>query len=558
MKGIGRNLTSYGDADFSLFLRRAFLTSAGYDEDDLERPTVGIADTTSDLTTCHRSMPELVESVKRGVLEAGGLPFRFPTMSLGEILMSPTTMLFRNLMAMETEELVRSQPLDAVVYLGGCDKTLPAQLMASVSTDVPAVIVPVGPMRTGQWEGRRLGACTDCRGAWAEYRAGEIDDEELRGIEGSLCPTAGTCMVMGTASTMSCLLEAMGLAPAGGGTAPAVTAERLRIGVEAGRRAVALIRAGGPTTRDVVGPSTIRNAARVLAALGGSTNAVIHLLAVARRAGVPITLAELDAIWREVPVLVDCKPVGTGYLEDFHGAGGMRRLLAVMRPFLELDAPTVFGATLGATIGPEAGPAEWSKVIREPEDPVAPPGGIAALHGSLAPDGAVLKASAASESLLRHTGPAVVFDGPEDLAARIDDPSLNVTPDHVLVLRNAGPVAAGMPEAGSIPIPRHLAAVGVRDMVRVSDARMSGTAYGTVVLHCAPEAGVGGPLAFVHDGDPVSLDVPERRLDLLVDPDELDARRRSWQPSTPPQRGWRHLYAKHVLQANEGADLDFL
>ena len=555
--GINGNLTSYGDREFSKYIRRAFLSSAGYDSEDLERPVVGIVNTSSDYNTCHREMPQMVEAVKRGVLEAGGLPLAFPTISLHEILVSPTTMLYRNLQALETEEMIRAQPMDAVVLLGGCDKTVPAQVMAAVSADVPAICVVAGPMMTGRWRGERLGACTDCRRYWSLYRAGKLSEEEIHEVETALCFTGGTCMVMGTASTMACFVEALGLMLPGGATAPHASGERLKNAVASGRRAVALAREGLRPSK-ILSRQAFMNALTVLMALAGSTNAVIHLLAIARRAGLELTLADFDRIARRVPVLVDCKPTGTGYMEDFHSAGGVPVLLKALEPLLDTSVVGVTGQPLEELLRRVSPPGAWQNTIRTLDRPLRGPGAIAVLKGSLAPDGAVIKASAATPSLLRHRGPAIVFDSPEEVAARIDDPSLGITPEHVIILRNAGPVGAGMPEAGSMPIPRYLAEKGVRDMVRVSDARMSGTAYGTVVLHCAPEAAVGGPLALVQNGDLVELDVEERRLDLLVPEDELRRRRAHFVPPPLPARGWRRLYAEHVLQANLGADLDLL
>ncbi len=555
--GIDRNLTSYADAGFSKYLRRAFLASAGFDRADLDRPVVGIADTSSEYTTCHRDMPQIVQAVKRGVLEAGGLPLAFPTASLAEILLSPTSMLYRNLLAMETEEMIRAQPMDAVVLLGGCDKTVPAQVMAAASANIPAISVVTGPMITGSWRGARLGACTDCRGYWSRYRAGEITDSDIAEIEQSLCPTGGTCMVMGTASTMACMVEALGLMLPGGATAPSGSGERLRHAVAAGRRAVQL--AVQPLRPGVILQApAFTNALAVLMATSGSTNAIIHLLAIARRAGVVLTLEDVHAVSQRVPLLVDCKPAGDGYIEDLHRAGGVPAVLKVLEPLLDLSAMGISGCELGETLKGVPLPAPWQKTVGALDAPLGPPGALATLRGSLAPDGAVIKRAAASASLLCHTGPAVVFDSPEDAAARIDDPTLNISAQHILVLRNAGPVGAGMPEAGSLPIPRYLAAAGVRDMVRVSDARMSGTAYGTVVLHCSPEAAIGGPLALVRDGDRIELNVPERRIDLLVSATELSRRRAEFRPPPLPERGWRRLYAEHVLQAHLGADLDFL
>lgn len=555
--GIDGNLTSYSDREFSKYIRRAFLSSAGYDREDLDRPVVGIVNTSSDYNTCHRDMPQIVEAVKRGVLEAGGLPLVFPTISLHEILFSPTTMLYRNLQAMETEEMIRAQPMDAVVLLGGCDKTVPAQMMAAVSADVPAIFVVAGPMLTGRWRGERLGACTDCRRYWGLYRAGELSEEEIHEVESVLCFTGGTCMVMGTASTMACLVETLGLMLPGGATAPHPSGERLKVAVASGRRAVALAR-GGLRPSQILTRPALMNALTVLMALAGSTNAVIHLLAIARRAGLELTLDDFDQVARRVPVLVDCKPTGTGYMEDFHHAGGVPVLLKALEPLLDTSVVGVTGEPLRELLRRIPPPGAWQSTIRTLDQPLKGPGAIAVLRGSLAPDGAVIKVSAATPSLLKHRGPAIVFDSPEEVVARIDDPSLGITPEHVIVLRNVGPVGAGMPEAGSVPIPRYLAEKGVKDIVRISDARMSGTAYGTVVLHCAPEAAVGGPLALVQDGDLIELDVEKRRLDLLVSEAELERRRARFVPPPLPARGWRRLYAEHVLQANLGADLDFL
>ncbi len=559
-EGIAKNLTSYGDNEFSLYIRRAFLASAGFDSVDLSRPIVGIVDTSSDFNTCHRQMPEMVAAVKRGVLEAGGLPLAFPTISLHEILTSPTTMLFRNLAAMDTEEMIRAQPMDAVVLLSGCDKTLPAQIMAAVSADIPAVSVVAGPMLTGLWRGERLGACTDCRRLWASYRAGTLTKAEIDEIEDSLCFTGGTCMVMGTASTMACLVEALGLMLPGGAAIPHSAGRRLTHAAAAGRRAVQMIREKLTPSR-ILSKASFSNAMVVLTALAGSTNAVIHLLAVARRAGIDLSLGEFDEAARRVPVLVDVKPAGSGYLEDFFHAGGMPVLLKVLEPFLDLSARTVAGTSLGELLKDVPAPGEWQTTIRGLDTPLRPaqdPGAIAVIRGTLAPGGAVLKAAAATPGLFSHRGPAVVFESPADAVARIDDPALGITPDHVMVLRNAGPAGAGMPEAGSLPIPKYLAARGIKDMVRVSDARMSGTAYGTVVLHVSPEAAVGGPLALVRDGDTIELDVRNRRLDLLADDSELTARRARWKRPAPPARGYRRLFFEHVLQAEEGCDFDFL
>jgi len=554
--GVARNITSYGDVGFSRYLRAAFLAGAGYDADDLSRPLVGIADLSSDYNPCHRLMPGLVEQVKRGVLQAGGLPFVFPTISLHESFASPT-MLFRNLLAMETEEMIRAQPMDAVVLLGGCDKTVPAQLMAAASSEVPVILDVVGSMTAGSWQGERLGACTDCRRFWARYRGGELQEAEIASVESALVSTAGTCMVMGTASTMAATAEALGMMLPGGATPPAPTGDRLRHGTATGRQAVALARKP-LLPRQIMTRGAFENALVLLSAMGGSTNAIIHLLAVARRAGVDLTLDDFDRVSRATPLLLDLKPSGTGYMEDFHNAGGVPVLMKALESRLAVDQVGVMGTPLGDLLQGVQAPQPWQTVIRSLDDPVGASGALAVLRGTLAPEGAVIKVSAASPELLRHRGPALVFDSTDDAAARLDDPDLDVTADHVLVLRNAGPIAAGMPEAGSLPLPRKLAAAGVRDMVRVSDARMSGTSYGTVVLHCCPESAAGGPLALVRDGDLIELDVVERRIDLLVDEDELEARRADLPAFAVPARGWRHLYASTVLPASQGADLDFM
>jgi len=555
--GINRNLTTYGDSEFSKYMRRAFLASAGYDRTDLQRPIVGIVNTSSDYNVCHRQMPEMVTAVKRGVLEAGGLPLVFPTISLNEILTSPTTMLFRNLQAMETEEMIRAQPMDAVVLLGGCDKTVPAQVMAAVSANIPAVSVVAGSMLTGSWRGERLGACTDCRRFWAQYRSGELDQQEIAEVEESLCFTGGTCMVMGTASTMACLVEALGLMLPGGAAPPHASGARLINCVMSGRHAVYLAQ-NKIRPRDILSRASFINALTVLSALSGSTNAIIHLLAIARRANIELNLKDFDEISQRVPVLVDCKPAGKGYMQDFFHAGGVPVLFKTLEPLLDTSAGSITGLTLAESLMDVAASADWQTTIRPLESPLSAPGALVVVQGSLAPDGAVIKTAAANPALLTHRGPAVVFESPEDVAERIDDPGLGITPEHVMVLRNAGPVGAGMPEAGSMPIPKYLSARGVKDMVRVSDARMSGTAYGSVVLHCSPEAAVGGPLALVKDGDPIELNVSERRLDLLVDKAELADRQNRIQLKPAPSRGWLRLHAEHVLQAHLGADLDFM
>jgi dihydroxy-acid dehydratase len=558
-KGLKKGLTSYGDAGFSLFLRKVFIKAMGFSDDALTRPIVGIVNTASDYNPCHGNVPALIEAVKRGVMLSGGLPMAFPTISLHESFSNPTSMYLRNLMAMDTEEMIRAQPMDAVVLIGGCDKTIPAQIMGALSANVPAILIATGPMRVGHHRGEVLGACTDCRRLWALHRAGGIGEEEIEDVSGRLAPTIGTCMVMGTASTMACLAEVMGLSLPGSSTIPSTDADRVRAAEATGRQAVKLAQAGGPTPQDLVDARSIRNAMVTLQALGGSTNAVVHLAAMAGRAGVAFDLDDLDRIGREVPVLLDLKPSGAFYMEHFHQAGGLPRLLAELRDHLALDAPTVTGAPLSAAID-AAEDVPGQTIIRARSAPLKETGAIAVLRGNLCPDGAIIKHAAAAKHLLVHDGPALVFDSLEDMASRIDDPHLDVTADTVLVLRNAGPKGApGMPEAGGLPIPRKLAQAGVKDMVRISDCRMSGTAYGAVVLHVAPEAAIGGPLALVQTGDRIRLDVPGRRLDLLVDAATLDTRRAAWvPPARPATRGYAKLFHDHVTQAPQGCDFDFL
>jgi dihydroxy-acid dehydratase len=558
--GIGHGLTNYGDRDFSLYLRRSFAQSMGYSRAMLEKPVVGIAFTPSGFNNCHRHFPEMLDAVKRGVLAAGALPVEFPTISLGEVFLNPTSLKFRNLMSIDTEEMVRAQPMDAVVLMGGCDKTVPAQLMGAVSAGRPAVMLVAGPMMTGRYRGDRLGACTDCRRFWAQYRAGAIDAHEISKVEGRLATTAGTCAVMGTASTMACIAEALGLTPPGTAAIPAVHADRLRAAEATGAAAVKLI--GSQLTPDkLVNRESVENALRVLLAIGGSTNAVIHLTAIAGRAGVPVSLEQLNELSDTTPVLVNLKPVGNGYMEDFFAAGGMGALLRELKDLLHLDAMTVTGETLGQRLAQDDEDTFVDRtIIAERKKPLEPQGGLVALFGNLAPQGAILKRSAADSKLFEHEGRAVVFSSLEDLAARIDDPKLDVAPDDILVLQNAGPHSpSAMPEAGYLPIPKKLATRGVKDMVRVSDARMSGTAFGTIVLHVTPDAASGGLLGLVRSGDRIRLSVKKRRIDLLVDEMELQ-RRAAAQPAAgqPPARGYAALYAREILGADQGCDFAFL
>jgi dihydroxy-acid dehydratase len=558
-KGLRKGLTSYGDPGFSLFLRKAFIKAAGFSDDALDRPIVGITNTFSDFNPCHGNVPQLIEAVKRGVMLSGGLPMEFPTVSIHESFASPTSMFLRNLMAIDTEEMIRAQPMDAVVLIGGCDKTVPAQLMGAASADVPAIQLITGPMLVGYHRGEMLGACTDCRRLWGQHRAGAMDQDEVEVVSGRLAPTLGTCMVMGTASTMACLAEALGIALPGTGSIPATHADRIRAAEASGRQAVALAK-GGPKPSDILTESAFRNAMVVLQAIGGSTNGLVHLAAIARRRGITVDLEEFDRIGREVPVLVDLKPSGANYMEHFHWAGGVPRLLRELRENLDLDAVTITGQTV-RDIADSAEDIPGQGIIRSRANPLKKSGGMAVLRGNLAPRGAVIKHAAASPELLQHTGRAVVFDSVEDLTSRIDDPDLDVSASDVLVLRNAGPKGApGMPEAGYLPIPKKLAQSGVKDMVRISDARMSGTAFGTIVLHIAPEAATGGPLGLVRTGDRIRLDVEGRRIDLLVDEAELQRRAAEWQPPahlSEPSRGYRGLYLRSVLEADEGCDFDF-
>jgi dihydroxy-acid dehydratase len=557
-EGLSRGLTNYGDRDFALYLRRSFARSMGYSTAALGRPIVGIADSGSGFNNCHRHLPELIAAVARGVTAAGGLPVAFPTISLGEVFLEPTSMLYRNLMSMDVEEMIRAQPMDAVVLVGGCDKTVPAQLMGAASAGVPAVQLVAGPMMASRYRGERLGACTDCRRFWGRYRAGALTREEIEEVEGGLATTAGTCAVMGTASTMACVAEALGMALPGTAAIPAVHADRLRAAEVTGETAVGLVRSR-LTPEQILTPAAIENALRVILAIGGSTNALVHLTAIAGRAGTAISLRELNRLSDETPVLVDLKPSGEHYMEDFFAAGGLPAVLRELRPLLHLDCLTVTGETLGERIA--AAPAWVDRgVIRSARDPFQNVGGLVALFGSLAPDGAILKRSAADARRFESEGRAVVFRSLDDLAARVDDPALDVAPDDFMVLQNAGPRGGpGMPEAGYLPIPRKLLRAGVTDMVRISDARMSGTAFGTIVLHVVPEAAGGGPLGLVRTGDRIRLSVKDRALDLLVPPEELERRRAAAAPRAElPARGYRRLYMDHILQADAGCDFDFL
>src|SRR5260221_6843448 len=532
--GLRKGLTSYGDAGFSLFLRKAFIKAMGYSDDALNRPIVGITNTHSDYNPCHGNVPQIIEAVKRGVMLAGAMPMVFPTISIAESFAFPTSMYLRNLMAMDTEEMIRAQPMDSVVVIGGCDKTLPAQLMAAISADLPTVVIPVGPMVVGHHKGEVLGACTDCRRLWAKFRAGEIDEVEIEAVNGRLGPWVGTWMVMGTASTMACVAQALGLSLPMSATIPAPHAERFRSAEASGKVAAAMAKAKGPRPSEFLTAASFRNAQVVLQAIGGSTNGLIHLTAIANRTTNRIDLEAFDKLGREVPVLIDLKPSGEHYMEHFHHAGGVPKLMAQLGDLIDLDAKTITGATLHDVVaGAEDVPGQ--DAIRPRNNPIKPEGAMAVLHGNLAPRGAVIKHSAASPKLLQHTGRAVVFESVEDMTLRVDDPALDVNADDVLVLRNAGPKGApGMPEAGYLPIPRKLARGGVKDMVRISDARMSGTAFSTIVLHITPESAVGGPLALGKTRDMIKLDVPARSIHLLVDSAERTPRHAGLADPPPP------------------------
>ncbi|CEN61456.1 Putative Dihydroxyacid dehydratase/phosphogluconate dehydratase [Aspergillus calidoustus] len=568
--GLRQGLTSYGDAHFSLFLRKVFVKALGYSEDALSRPIIGIINTYSGFNPCHGNVPQLIEAAKRGIHLSGGLAVEFPTISVAESFSHPTSMFLRNLMSMDTEEMIRAQPLDACVMIGGCDKTVPAQLMGGISANKPILPLITGPMMPGSHRGQRIGACTDCRNNWAAFRAGEIDIEEISAINEELAPTIGTCGVMGTASTMACITAALGMMPLRGASAPAVSSARARVAEETGANAV-LAAQNKWKPQEILSKESFLNAITVLQAIGGSTNAVVHLMAIANRhpkvQGV-ITLQTFEDIGRNTPLLIDLKPSGDNYMTDFHNAGGMLALLHTLRPLLQLSALTITGQTLGEVL--DSTPFREfplsRQIIRPLSNPLYPSSSLIVLTGNIAPNGAVMKASASkNRSLLTHTGPAVVFENSADLAKRIDDPDLDVTENSILVLKGIGPIGnPGMPEAGLLPIPRKLAAAGVKDMLRISDGRMSGTAGGTIILHVSPESAVPeSPFGVVRTGDVIVCDVEKRRLHLDISDEELKARietrkAEAVRDAKPRQRGYRGLYERSVNQAQDGADFDFL
>lgn len=548
----------FGGDELRGFSHRARSRQLGYNpEEHLGKPVIAILNTWSDINPCHMHLRERAEQVKRGVWQAGGFPLEFPVATLSETFQKPTPMLYRNLLSMETEEILRSYPIDGAVLMGGCDKTTPALLMGATSVGLPAIFVPAGPMLRGHWRNEVLGSGTDMWKYWDDKRAGLIGDEELSELERGLARSPGTCMTMGTAATMMSVAEVLGLTLPGAASIPAVDSAHHRMAAASGARVVDMVWEDLTITK-ILDERAYADAITTVLALGGSTNAVIHLIAMAGRGRIPLSIDDFDAIARKVPVLANIRPGGDWLMEDFYYAGGLPGLLSRLTDLLHTDRVTVTGKTLGETL--ETARVHNDDVIRTRENPVAAEGGVAVLRGNLAPSGAVIKHIAADPRLLVHTGPAVVFDDYKDLKARINDPALGITEDSVMVLRGSGPIGGpGMPEYGMLPLPDHLLAKGVRDLVRVSDARMSGTSYGACVLHVAPESHVGGPLALVRDGDPITLDVPSRRLSLDITDAELQRRRAQWTPPAPRhERGYGALYAEHITQADEGCDFDFL
>ncbi|TKC18108.1 dihydroxy-acid dehydratase [Robertmurraya kyonggiensis] len=552
-------LTSYGDAGFSQFIRRAFARHLGHDVSDYEKPLIGIVNTESDINRCHSHFGPIIEAIKRGVLMQGGIPLVFPTISLGEIFTSPTTMLYRNLAAMDTEEMIKAQPLEGVVLIGGCDKMTPAQLMGAASSDIPTIMITGGPMANGEYKGRTLGACSDCRYFWQEFRAGTIDEVELDEINAALAPTAGHCMVMGSASTMAACAEALGIMLPGGAAIPATENKRLHIAQKTGQQIVKLVESG-LTPSKIMTRNAFENAIRVLMAIGGSTNAVIHLTAIAGRLGIELSLELFDELGKTTPFIANLRPAGKYQMEDLYRAGGIPAVMKELEELLHLEEITVTEKTIGENLQGIKVEDVYRDIIYPAAQPLYKGGGLAVVKGNLAENGAVIKPKAASQHLLKHRGRAVVFTSIADLETRIADPDLDVHEEDILVLQNAGPVGApGMPEAGMIPIPDKLLKKGVRDMVRISDCRMSGTAFGTIVLHISPEAAIGGTLALVQNGDMIELDVEAGRLELLVSEEELEKRRVDWKvPNNLAERGYTRLFQEHVMQADKGCDFDFL
>ena len=553
-----RSARWFGGEDLRSFGHRSRAKQMGYAAEDFAgKPVIGIINTWSDLTTCHSHFRTRADEVKRGVWQAGGFPVELPAMPVNETFMKPSPMMYRNFLAMEAEELLRSQPIDGVVLMGGCDKTTPGLLMGAISMNLPAIYLPAGPMLRGNWNGQVLGSGSDVWKYWAEKRAGLISDCEWSEMEDGIARSPGHCMTMGTASTMTSIAETLGMTLPGASSIPAVDANHSRMASVCGRRAVEMVWED-LKPRDILSLASFENAIIADMAIGGSTNAIIHLVALAGRAGFKLDLKTFDDISQRTPMIANLRPSGQFLMEDFYYAGGLRALLNEIRDLLNLDALTVSGRTLGENL--QSARITNPEVIRPLDNPVSQKGGTAILYGNLAPDGAVIKPTAAEPHLLQHSGPAVVFRDYQDMTARIDDEDLVVDENSVLVLQNAGPLGGpGMPEWGMLPIPKKLLTKGVRDMVRISDARMSGTSYGACVLHVAPESFAGGPLAFVRDGDLIELDVTNRKLNLCVEDREMARRRAAWKPEPPRySRGFGALYAAHVTQADQGCDFDFL
>ena len=559
-KGLNNGLTNYGDDEFSKYLRRSFAKSMGYTNTSLDKPIVGICYTESGFNNCHRNFPELLEAVKRGVTASGALPIPFPVISLGETFLNPTSMIYRNLMSMCVEEMIKAQPMDSVILMGGCDKTVPALLMGAFSANIPTSLLVSGPMMTGRYKEERLGACTDCRRFWAKFRSNEISEDEIKNIESNLATTAGTCAIMGTASTMALLSDVMGIMLPGTASIPAVHADRLRAGEETGILAAKMAINKTNIPSKIITKKSIENAIRVLLAISGSTNAIIHLTSIAGRLGISISLGDLNKMSDETPVLVNLKPVGEGYMEDFHASGGLDYVLLELKNYLHLDCMNIEGKTLDERLKNISNDYVNRSIINSKSNPLSEKGGLIALYGSLAPDGAVLKRAAASEDLLEHEGRAIVFSSLEDLALRIDDPNLDVEENDILVLQNVGPSSnSGMPEAGYLPIPKKLSQNGVKDMIRISDARMSGSAFGTIILHVTPESNKRGPLSIIRTGDRIKLSASNKLLDVLISREEMEERLSELNNiEATPKRGYKNLYQKSVLPATRGCDFDFL
>ncbi|MEK9975763.1 MAG: dihydroxy-acid dehydratase [Pelagibacteraceae bacterium] len=558
-QGIDKSLTNYGDKEFSSYLRRSFARSMGYTTESLNKPIVGIVNTASGLNSCHRHFPEMIEALKRGIQSQNCLGVDFPVISLGEVYLSPTSMMFRNLMSMDVEEMIRAQPVDVVVLLGGCDKTLPAMIMGAISAGKPYVVMPAGPMITNKYENERLGACTDCRRYWGKYRGGEISDQKIKEVEGKLAASSGTCAVMGTASTVACLVETMGLCLPDASSVPAVYSERLKLAEQTGEVAAKIANKKIKKIKKI-NEKDIYNALVVLLALGGSTNAIVHLTAIAGRAGINIDLKKFNQISNKTPVLVNLKPTGSYYMEDFYHAGGMKVVLKELQSLLKKETFTIEGKKLSSVIKENSNCFHDQEVIRSKKKPFEKQGGLVSLFGNICPKGAILKRSAADKKLFEKTGTAFVFEDIKEMTKKIDDPKLKITKDDILVLKNIGPKTIyGMPEAGYLPIPKKILKSGVKDMIRISDGRMSGTAFGTIILHVSPESAVGGPFSILKTGDKIKLSVKNKSLNVLLSKKELEKRLKNTKIKAPIiKRGYLKLYYDTVLQADEGCDFDFL